>query len=355
MITNEKDNDMNPLVSIVVPIYGAEQYIEQCIESLINQSYHNIEIILVDDASKDKCPQICDLYADKDLRIHVIHKKNGGAAAARKSGAEISTGEYITFVDADDWIEQDMILKMLQRLIDFEADVVICNFFRDKGLRVSREKIFFQEGDYNKQLLKEKIYPQMVYAGSFGGFGIMPSLWGKIFKTSILKSAIKNAPSEVSLGDDATVLYPLMLQAEKCYIMNDFLYHYRVNESSMTLSFNKKQTLDTINVICFLRKSFVGYENYHLQAQLDVYQLFITMRNIVNIGMAGFSKGYRNRIREFKKYLNRTSFYDILQHKSIKEVDVNKNIKLGMLLLKIHFSELLVFIYCLKNVMKKQK
>lgn len=355
MNTCEKEYSIEPLVSIIVPIYNAEQYLEKCIESLIDQSYQNIEIVLVDDDSSDLCPQICDKYAETDSRIKVIHKNNGGAAAARKTGASISTGEFVAFVDADDWIEPDMITSMIRKQMDYRADVVICNFFRDRGFQVSYEKMFFREGAYNKQLLEVKIYPKMLYAGDFGNFGVMPSLCGKIFKASLLETAIINAPDHVSLGDDATVLYPLMLLAEQCYIMNVPLYHYRVNEKSMTLSYNKNQTLDTINVINYLRKRFAEYEKYQLETQLNAYHLFITMRNVVNIGLAGFRRGYRKRIHEFKRYIYRTSLYDVLKQKDIKDLDVSKNIKLGVLLLKMHCPELLVFIYCVRGSIKKQR
>lgn len=346
---------MDPLVSVVVPIYNVEQYLEKCIESIINQSYKNLEIILVDDGAKDRCPQICDKYGEMDNRIKIIHKKNGGAAKARKVGAASAGGEYITFIDGDDWIEKDMIARMIQKQTDFHADVVICNFCRDQKYNISYEEMFFPEGFYDKFLLQTKVYPQMVYSGTFGKFGITPSMWGKIFCIALLKKVIADAPGNVSLGDDATVLYPLMLQAKQCYIIHDPLYHYRVNENSMTLSYNKTQTRDTINLINYLRKKFVVYKNYNLQEQLVAYQLFITMRNIVNIGEAGFRKGYGNRIKDLKTYLNRTSFYDTIKQNHIKNIEVSKKIKLGIWILKIHCPGLLAFIYCINNVWRRQR
>ena len=102
-----------PLVSIIVPIYMIDRYLGICVESLLNQTYQNLEIILVDDGSKDRCPEICDLYASKDSRIKVVHKENGGLVSARKAGLEVSTGGLITYVDGDDWVGPDYIEKQV--------------------------------------------------------------------------------------------------------------------------------------------------------------------------------------------------------------------------------------------------
>lgn len=119
------------LISIIVPVYNVEAYIHQCIKSIIEQSYKNLEIILVDDGSKDKSGKICDDYARKDKRIKVIHKKNGGLSDSRNAGITVATGKYIAFVDSDDWIEKNMYEKMYNECEKFGADICICGFFRE--------------------------------------------------------------------------------------------------------------------------------------------------------------------------------------------------------------------------------
>ena len=116
------------LISIIVPVYNVEAYIHQCIKSIIEQSYKNLEIILVDDGSKDKSGKICDDYARKDKRIKVIHKKNGGLSDSRNAGITVATGKYIAFVDSDDWIEKNMYEKMYNECEKFGADICICGF-----------------------------------------------------------------------------------------------------------------------------------------------------------------------------------------------------------------------------------
>lgn len=117
---------MNNLISVIVPVYKVEKYIKKCIESIINQTYENLEIILVDDGSPDNCGKICDEYAKKDKRIKVIHKENGGVSSARNLGLEKSNGQYITFIDSDDWIEEEYCEILLTTLKEQNADCAIC-------------------------------------------------------------------------------------------------------------------------------------------------------------------------------------------------------------------------------------
>ncbi len=126
---------MKPLISIIVPVYNVEQYIQRCLNSIINQTYKNLEIILVDDGSPDQCPQICDDYAAKDSRIMVIHKKNGGLSDARNAGLDICKGKFISFVDSDDWIDTNYIKTLFDLLTETKTDIAIGNFFKTDGLK----------------------------------------------------------------------------------------------------------------------------------------------------------------------------------------------------------------------------
>lgn len=121
---------MEDLISVVVPIYNVENYIKKCVDSILSQTYKNLEIILVDDGSPDNCPQICDEYAQKDSRIKVIHKENGGVSSARNIGMENARGKWIAFIDADDWIEEKYFEKMLDRVKTNDADIVLCGYNR---------------------------------------------------------------------------------------------------------------------------------------------------------------------------------------------------------------------------------
>ncbi|MGI6499315.1 MAG: glycosyltransferase family 2 protein [Anaerostipes sp.] len=115
-------------VSIIIPVYGVEAYLAECLESLINQTYENLEIIVVDDESPDQCPKICDEFAERDKRIIVIHQKNKGAAGARNTGLKAATGNYICFVDSDDKVKEDYVKVLVDTLKENNADIVVCSF-----------------------------------------------------------------------------------------------------------------------------------------------------------------------------------------------------------------------------------
>ena len=115
------------MISVIVPVYKTEEYLERCVNSILNQTYKDIELIIVDDGSPDKCPAICDTFAQMDERVKVIHKVNGGVSTARNAGLEIATGDYIAFVDSDDYIELDMYEKMISKAVEYDCDVVMCD------------------------------------------------------------------------------------------------------------------------------------------------------------------------------------------------------------------------------------
>ena len=121
---------MNQLISVIVPVYKVEQYLDRCVQSVVNQTYKNLEIILVDDGSPDNCPAMCDAWAEKDSRIRVNHKENGGVSSARNTGLDTATGDYITFVEADDWIESDMLEFLLPTCLNLRRTSVDALFLR---------------------------------------------------------------------------------------------------------------------------------------------------------------------------------------------------------------------------------
>ena len=173
-----------PLISVVVPIYNIENYIRKCIESIQNQTYKKIEIILVDDGSTDLSGKICDEYALNDSRIKVIHKKNGGLVSARKVGIENAEGMYATYVDGDDWIESDMYEKLLNQIVD--ADIIISGKIRDYGDHSVYERNKIPEGIYNADDLKNIIYATMMYTGRFYERGISPQIYQNLYVKEIL-------------------------------------------------------------------------------------------------------------------------------------------------------------------------
>ena len=219
-----------PLISVIVPIYGIERYLGICIESILHQSYQNLEIILVDDGSPDRCPEICDLYAKKDPRIRVIHKTNGGLVSARKAGIKAATGDYATYVDGDDWIESDYYAWLAKEVGD--ADVVISGQSRTLFEKTVRITSNIPAGCYEGDSLKT-LWSRMVSFGDFYKPGITTYVWNKLFKRELLLKYQMLVDDFISIGEDAAVTYPLLLGCEKVVITDHCGYHYRQREDSM--------------------------------------------------------------------------------------------------------------------------
>lgn len=170
----------NPLISVIVPIYKVEKYLDKCIDSIVSQTHKELEIILVDDGSPDSCPEICDKWAKKDSRIIVIHKENGGVSSARNAGLDIAKGEYIAFVDADDYLDLDMYEIMLYELIKYNADAARCAIVRESE---SGKKENW--GDDNAQAVV--VEQKQLLADIGEAVGILPvSPDNKLFKRSVI-------------------------------------------------------------------------------------------------------------------------------------------------------------------------
>ena len=138
-------DQIQPLISVIVPVYKVEKYLDQCVKSIVNQTHKNLEIILVDDGSPDRCPEMCDAWAKKDTRIRVIHKENGGLGDARNAGVSVANGEYIGFVDSDDWCEQDMFQELFESCLEFNAPISVCNTLIDWENGWAQEKKSYTE------------------------------------------------------------------------------------------------------------------------------------------------------------------------------------------------------------------
>ena len=211
---------MEGLVSIIVPIYNAEKYLKECLDSLVGQTYRNLEIILVDDGSKDKSGKICDEYAKQDSRVIVIHKKNNGVSAARNSGIEKATGNWIAFVDADDWIQRNYIESFAHE-IEPDIDIICCGYKRINGNKVEKvnnnqDIIVLNSMEFIEKLLNVQ-----------NGYGFVHT---KFFK----KTAIDDIRFDTNLkvGEDALFNIEVASKIRKVKIINKSLYNYRISPES---------------------------------------------------------------------------------------------------------------------------
>lgn len=218
------------MVSVIVPIYNVERYLEKCIDSILAQSYKEMEVILVDDGSTDGSGKICDEYGQKDRRVVVIHKTNGGLVSARKAGLEAATGKFIGCVDADDWIEVDYFERMVQAQRESGADLIVSGHFHDIGEDSRKVCGNFAEGTY----AKEQLLSKLLYSGSFFEYGIQPHIVTKLFRKEILMKTQLCVDGRIVVGEDAAVVYPSIMEAKKICITDIYGYHYVQHDGSIT-------------------------------------------------------------------------------------------------------------------------
>lgn len=228
------------LVSVIVPVYQAERYLDDCVKSILAQTYQNLEVLLIDDGSTDSSAGKCDEYSKLDSRVKVFHRKNGGVASARNAGLDSASGEYIMFVDSDDWIEKTMIADMLSMAIKENADLVECDFVEwKKGKKCSKP---IHEKNY---ILTNK--EDIFYHSFTNGFPYLYKVcWGKLIKTSICRSV--RFPKR-TVAEDAAFCDNVLLNCSrviKCYTQ---YYNYRITPGSIMHSGINPTVFETMDTV----------------------------------------------------------------------------------------------------------
>lgn len=218
------------LISIIVPIYNVEKYVEKCILSIISQTYKNLQIILIDDGSTDKSGEICDRYAKIDARIQVIHQQNEGLVRARKEGLKRAKGQYIGFVDGDDYIDENMYDAMLNDILLSHADFIHTAFFKGNGdiirFELNHVDKIYDIRNRKIQFLRDYVIEQ--------NDGISYSIWSKLFKRELIIKCYQKVPDDQSYGEDMLALCACIMESNYIYISKRAYYHYVLRNDSMT-------------------------------------------------------------------------------------------------------------------------
>ena len=302
------------MYSIIVPIYKVEDYLTKCIESILAQTYKNFELILVDDGSPDNCPKICDEYAQKDNRVKVVHKENGGLVSARKAGLEIALGDYICFVDGDDFISSDMLENYENVLSNNNADMICTGYSKyyseDKIVSVPQN---ITDGFYDKNDLKSQLYPKMLSDKPFYSFFVQPTIWSKCIKKCIAVSIYKNINNNISLGEDVAATYPALIAAESVIAIDYRGYMYRQNPDSMTHTYDKNLYEKVRNLIVHLKtvEKTMGWQAGNQINEYAVYLLILAKNNEFKYNK---SSTYRTKKSNMKCYLSDPIFKEALTH-----------------------------------------
>lgn len=321
---------MKKLLSVVVPVYNVEKYLDRCIKSIINQTYKNLEIILVDDGSVDASGKICDKYAFKDKRINVIHKENEGLSEARNTGIKLSKGNYITFVDSDDYIDERMYEILINDLEKYDVDIASCDYLRivdySKKAKISSEVLIYSKEEALIKLLRNEEYKD--YA------------WNKIYKKKLFDGVLY---PKGRVQEDVATTYKLILNANSVSYNKSKLYFYLKRKGSILDTWNSKNELD-LYTNALERYQFIEKIMGNL---LDNNKYFL----IVTCDL--FDKCYRfldeDKLSKIKSIMKK-----IIREKDIiKTISISKKIQASALSINIKLYVLFMFFY--RKVKKNAK
>ncbi len=221
------------LLSVVIPLYNVKDYLDRCVRSVCGQTYQNIEIILVDDGSTDGSEKMCDIYAEGDLRIKVVHKQNGGLVSARKAGLCQAAGTYVAYVDADDWIEKDMYEELISEMDHTDADFVSSGVIREYEGHSVMQREGILPGLYEKENKITHILKRMIETETFFKSNVIFAAWNKIYKRNFLMKWQNKVDNFVNVGEDIALLYPCLFHAEKIAVSGKCFYHYCMRDQSI--------------------------------------------------------------------------------------------------------------------------
>lgn len=315
------DVALKPNVSIVMPAYNAEELIRRSIESVLSQSLQEIEFIIINDGSTDKTGEICNNYAKKDPRVRVFHKENGGVAAARELGMSHVSGEYYTHVDADDWIEPDMLKILYEKATEDNVDMVICGYYTE--YETHKTEFFIEEASDAMAYLE----------GVVNHYKPNPALWNKLVKTSLYKENNVKFFKGINFGEDMLIILQLLLANPRVSVVNQAFYHYIANPDSITGSFSRKKFNERLALIEKIQK----LTNHLPNIDLSLLKLQIKLDMV--------------RSRLYNKQELRKIYPNHL--KKILTSQVRLDFKLLYLLSELGFSQLTIQLMSAKKDLKK--
>lgn len=337
-------------VSVVIPVYNAEKFLVRCLDSIIRQNFKDIEIILVNDGSNDNSLRICNEYSKKDKRIIVIDKINEGPSIARNKGVLNAKGEYIMFVDSDDWIESNMIANMHKKITEEKSDICISNYYRNYSDKEIECNLNFDEININKNEIKEKLIFQLIGRESFGsidqilGFG---APWGKLFSINILMKYKILFNEELLIGEDLLFNIEALSKANTVTIDKNNYYHYWDNELSIMRRYKKNYWEIYRKLIKSIEK-FIEKNNFtnDIGERFNIMKIEAVIRSIRN---ECSDKNEKNLFAKVK-YIN-SICSDKIVKSTIENINYNEisfKRKLILELIKNKFS--LILYICLKIV-----
>ncbi|MGN1328893.1 MAG: glycosyltransferase family 2 protein [Eubacterium sp.] len=313
-------------ISIIVPVYKVEQYLDRCIESIVNQTYKNLEIILVDDGSPDKCPEICDKWAQKDCRIIVIHQENSGVADARNKALDICTGDFVGFVDSDDFVDSDMFEILVKQLEENDADISRCTYKRIHDNSDSIEYI------KNNKTISVKSGTEYL-VDMFNDNTLNSPCWNKLYSKKIIGN--NRFLDGYKIGEDNYFNYQVIKNAQKIVLINQSLYNYTYRTASITSVNDVSAWIQNVELHIQIFKRESG--NARISA------------HIANVSAAWILDGYAQivKVNAQKKHRNQLDSIVSENYSAIMNCITNKTYKKRLFVLK-HFKYLYLFVLKLR-------
>lgn len=325
---------MKEKISVIVPVYGVEKVLERCVDSILAQTYENIEIVLVDDGSPDNCPAICDRYAQKYGNILAVHKKNGGLTSAWKEGVRHASADLIGFVDSDDWIDPDMYERLEEALSQQEADIAMAGLvfdYEDPNYPPRKETNRMNMSVYDRKEL-ESLFPVILNDGSFIGRMIQPSRVTKLFRRKLVEQNLDLWDDRVNVGEDLQMVFAAVLDAEKiCTIHDYYPYHYWYNMSSMT----GKHDPGYLEKIKFLRERMEAISDekgvYDFRPQIRNDFLSLAIMAVKNEIWRNHTDSFRQVMKNVKRMCQDASVQEALQGHTMDKLGLSVKLYIFMM------------------------
>lgn len=300
-----------PKFSVIVPIYKVEKYLNQCVESVLSQSYGDFELILVDDGSPDGCGAVCDAYAEKDARVKAVHKENGGLVSARKAGAEVAAGDYTVCLDGDDWLAERCLETYSEIIGNHEIDLIVSRFeyaTEDGTVQEQKGDMPYRTGLYARADMEKEIFPKLMQNDRAEYFA--PSVVGKVYRTDLYKKSQLSVSDKIKIGEDGACTIPYIWNARSMFITDAISFYYRQTLSSMT---REKKPFDWNGpeLIHEQIRSHVPLSAFDFEEQL--YRK--TVHELFNVVATQFYRkaGYRGTVRDIRKHLQNPVYSECIK------------------------------------------
>ncbi|TVY05633.1 glycosyltransferase family 2 protein [Paenibacillus cremeus] len=326
----------SPKISVVIPVYNVEKYLQRCIDSILSQTFQEFEVILIDDGSKDSSGQICDEYAKKDKRIKVVHKENARVSAARNDGIKMAKGKYISFIDSDDWIEAAMYRDMFSKAEELSLDLIMCDFKKKSKDYEDKRTQPIREGYYSKEDIMNELFQSLIM---FDYVEFPPTISNCVclFRLEFLRTYSIYYDEDVHYGEDSIFGSKALYHAINFYYLkNHFYYNYFYNPTSTTNTYNAKKWDSFLKINYRLERYFQGGDEFNFPQQIKINMLYFTL---YTLGQIKYSESnVQDRIIMIRNIMHHPKVRDIFE--DLEAPKVSWKMKIVILLIKYKMGRL---------------